>query len=78
MDRLEANWLGPAGLQNHQELLSLYSEIVSLCTYVPFKFRNERNAVPNQDERAYTGIYSVHTSTYHFMTLKYVQGTVTS
>jgi hypothetical protein len=35
MNRLQANRLGPAGLQNNQELLSMYLEILSMCTYVP-------------------------------------------
>jgi hypothetical protein len=49
--------------------LSMFSEIVSMCTYIPIK--NEINAVPNQEKRSYTCMYPVHTGTYHFMTLKY-------
>ena len=58
------------------------SQYVHVTAYVPC--RNKRNAVPNQDKRAYTGImtrmYSEHTSTYHCImmnpTRNYVQAHV--
>ncbi len=49
MNSLQANQQGPAGQQNTQELQSMYSEILSMCPYVPC--RNERNAVPNQEKK---------------------------
>ncbi len=49
MNRLQANQQGPAGLQNTLEQQSMYSEILSMCPYVPC--RNERNAVPNQEKK---------------------------
>jgi hypothetical protein len=73
--RLQANRLGSADPQNNQERLSMYSAIVSMCTYEPFQ--NVKNAVPKFMYLYVhgTSMYPVHTGTYHFMTLKYVLGT---
>jgi hypothetical protein len=57
---------GPGTLAKYSRTQSMYSGITSMSTDVPF--RNERTSVPNI-------IYwyiPVHTSTYKFMTLKYV------
>ncbi len=58
-----------------QELFSMYSEIVSMCTDVPKK-REKYYYGPYKSRKMVRYLYVLgNTVTYHFMALKFEQGT---